>query len=37
MFSKVTLRSYKKNEKYYEMSTIYECVEKLSMIIGCNI
>ena len=29
--------SYKKNEKYYEMSTIYECVEKLSMIIGCNI
>ena len=21
--------------KYYEISTIYECVEKLSMIIGC--
>ena len=25
-----------KNEKYYEISTIYECVGKLSMIIGCN-
>ena len=26
-----------KNKKYYEISIIYECVEKLSMIIGCNI
>ena len=26
-----------KNEKCYEISTIYECVEKLSMTIGCNI
>ena len=26
-----------KNKKYYEISTIYECVEKLSMTIGCNI
>ena len=24
-------------KKYYEKSTIYECVEKLSIIIGCNI
>ena len=24
-------------KKYYQISTIYECVEKLSMIIGCNI
>ena len=28
---------YKTNKKYYEISTLYECVEKLSMIIGCNI
>ena len=27
----------KKNQKYYEILTIYEYVEKLSMIIGCNI
>ena len=26
----------KVKKKYYEISTIYECVEKLSMIIGCN-
>ena len=25
------------HKKYYKISTIYECVEKLSMIIGCNI
>ena len=25
------------NTKYYEISTIYECVEKLSMTIACNI
>ena len=24
-------------KKYHEISTLYECVEKLSMIIGCNI
>jgi len=34
-FSKVTLRSWKL-KKYYEISTIYECVEKKSMIIVCN-
>ena len=28
---------YKTNNKYYEILTIYECLEKLSMIIGCNI
>ena len=27
----------KQVKKYYEISTIYECVEKLSMIIGCDI
>ena len=26
-----------KNTKYYEISTFYECVEKLSMTIFCNI
>jgi len=26
----------KQNQKYYEISTKYECVEKLSMVIGCN-
>jgi len=26
-----------KNKKYYEILTRYECVKKLSMIIGCNI
>ena len=26
-----------KNEKYYELSTRYECVEKLSMVIVFNI
>ena len=26
-----------KIKKYYEILTIYECVEKSSMIIGCNI
>ena len=26
-----------KNKKYYEISTIHECVEKLSIIIGRNI
>ena len=25
------------SKKYYEILTLYECVEKLSMIIGCNI
>ena len=29
--------NFKKYLKYYKISTIYECVEKLSMIIGCNI
>ena len=24
------------NQKYYKILTIYECVEKLAMIIGCN-
>ena len=24
-------------QKYYEITTIYECVEKLSIIISCNI
>ena len=28
---------YQMNEKYIEISTIYECVEKLSMMKGCNI
>ena len=28
---------YKTNTKYYEISTIYECVEKKSMTKGCNI
>ena len=28
---------YKTNNKYYEILTIDECVEKLSMTIGCNI
>ena len=27
----------KKKKKYYEISSIYECVEKLLMIIDCNI
>ena len=36
MFSKGTLRSWK-IRKYYGISTLYECVEKLSMIFGCNI
>ena len=27
----------KNKKKYYEILTIYECVEKSSMIIGCNI
>ena len=27
----------KQNEKYYEISILYECVEQNSMIIGCNI
>ena len=27
---------YKTNTKYYEISTICECVEKLSMTKGCN-
>ena len=27
----------KKNQKYYEILTIYECVEKRSMTIVCNI
>jgi len=34
---KVTLRSWKICTKYYEILTIYECVEKKSMITGCNI
>ena len=29
--------NFKKNQKYYEIPTISECVEKKSMIIGCNI
>ena len=29
---------YKTNNKFYdEISTLYECVEKLSIVIGCNI
>ena len=36
MFSKLTIRS-KKSKKYYEISTIYEYVEKLEMIIGYNV
>ena len=28
---------HKTNSKYYEILTLYECVEELSMIIGCNI
>ena len=35
MFSNVTVRSWK--IKKYEILTIYECDEKLSMIFGCNI
>ena len=27
----------KQNQKYYEILTINECIEKLSIIIGCNI
>ena len=27
----------KRNKKYYEISTIKECVQKESMTIGCNI
>jgi len=27
----------KLNQKYYEILTLYECVEKRSMIIVCNI
>jgi len=27
---------FKSNKKYYEISTIYECIEKLSINIGCN-
>ena len=26
-----------KNKKYYEISTIFKCIEKLSMTIVCNI
>ena len=27
---------YKTNEKYYKILTIYECLKKKSMIMGCN-
>ena len=28
---------YETSKKYYEITTIYECVEILSMLINCNI
>ena len=35
--NKLKAKYYFLNQNYYEISTIYGCVEKLSIIIGCNI